>query len=97
VVDVQCGDENRFSQAIALAAPTLENVKNETEQKILDTFFSALAKNSGKVVYGEKETMRYLEAGAAESIYTPRNQPSPKTGTPPFSHQHQPESCITEN
>jgi peptide chain release factor subunit 1 len=68
VVDVQCGDENGFSQAIALTAPTLENVKNETEQKILDTFFSALAKNSGKVVYGEKATMRYLEAGAVDAL-----------------------------
>jgi peptide chain release factor subunit 1 len=47
LVDVSYGGENGFNQAIELAADSLANVKFMREKKLLSTYFSEIAKDSG--------------------------------------------------
>ena len=68
VVDVSYGGENGFNQAIELAGETLSNVKFIQEKKLINEYFDHISKDSGKVCYGVEDTLKALEAGAAETL-----------------------------
>jgi peptide chain release factor subunit 1 len=68
VVDVSYGGENGFNQAIDLAGETLNNVKFIQEKKLINEYFDHISKDSGKVCYGIDDTLKALEAGAAETL-----------------------------
>ena len=62
------GGENGFNQAIELAGETLSNVKFIQEKKLINEYFDHISKDSGKVCYGIEDTLKALEAGAAETL-----------------------------
>jgi peptide chain release factor subunit 1 len=68
VVDVSYGGENGFNQAIELAAETLSNVKFIQEKKLINRYFDEISQDTGKVCYGIEDTLKALEAGAAETL-----------------------------
>lgn len=68
VVDVSYGGENGFNQAIELASETLSNVKFIQEKKLINKYFDEISQDSGKVCYGVDDTLKALEAGAAETL-----------------------------
>ncbi|KAI9832498.1 MAG: hypothetical protein M1819_004287 [Sarea resinae] len=73
VVDVSYGGENGFNQAIELAAETLSNVKFIQEKKLIGKYFDEISQDSGKVCYGVDDTLKALEAGAAETLIVYEN------------------------
>lgn len=73
VVDVSYGGENGFNQAIELASETLSNVKFIQEKKLINKYFDEISQDSGKVCYGIEDTMKALEAGAAETLIVYEN------------------------
>lgn len=68
VVDVSYGGENGFNQAIDLSAETLGNVKFIQEKKLINLYFDEIAQDTGKVCYGIDDSLKALEAGAAETL-----------------------------
>lgn len=68
IVDVSYGGENGFNQAIELSAETLSNVKFVQEQKLLTQYFEEISQDTGKFCYGIGDTLKALEAGAAEVV-----------------------------
>ncbi|KAF8822724.1 putative eukaryotic peptide chain release factor [Cardiosporidium cionae] len=68
IVDVSYGGDNGFNQAIELSAEALANVKFIQEKKLIGKFFDEVAQDTGKYVFGIKETLRALEMGAAELL-----------------------------
>lgn len=73
VVDVSYGGENGFNQAIELASETLSNVKFIQEKKLINRYFDEISQDSGKVCYGIDDTLKALEAGAAETLIVYEN------------------------
>ncbi|KAF2720527.1 peptide chain release factor eRF/aRF subunit 1 [Polychaeton citri CBS 116435] len=73
VVDVSYGGENGFNQAIELASETLSNVKFIQEKKLINKYFDEISIDSGKVCYGIDDTLKALEAGAAEILIVYEN------------------------
>eukprot|EP00461_Guttulinopsis_vulgaris_P003811 UN03812 len=73
--DVAYGGENGFSQAIDMAGETLTGVKLVREKKLLNQFYSELAKDSGKYCYSTQDTLAALEMGAVEQIIVWDNLP----------------------
>ncbi|KAK2080312.1 Ethylene-responsive transcription factor 13 [Prototheca wickerhamii] len=68
VVDVSYGGENGFSQAIELSADTLSNVKFVQEKRLISAFFDQVSQDTGKYVFGIKDTLYCLEMGAVETL-----------------------------
>ena len=68
VVDVSYGGENGLNQAIELSSETLSNVKFIQEKKLINKYFDEISQDSGKVCYGIDDTLKALEAGAAETL-----------------------------
>lgn len=68
VVDVSYGGENGFSQAIELSAETLSNVKFVQEKRLLSSFFDQISQDTGKFVFGVKDTLGCLDMGAVETL-----------------------------
>ncbi len=68
IVDVSYGGENGFNQAIELASETLSNVKFIQEKKLINKYFDEISQDSGKVCYGIDDTLKALDAGAAETL-----------------------------
>ena len=68
VVDVSYGGENGFNQAIELASETLSNVKFIQEKKLIGKYFEEISQDGGRVCYGVEDTLKALEAGAAETL-----------------------------
>eukprot|EP01023_Acetabularia_acetabulum_P025178 TRINITY_DN24118_c0_g1_i3.p1 TRINITY_DN24118_c0_g1~~TRINITY_DN24118_c0_g1_i3.p1 ORF type:complete len:466 (+),score=80.13 TRINITY_DN24118_c0_g1_i3:85-1398(+) len=68
VVDVSYGGENGFNQAIELSADTLANVKFVQEKKLISKFFDEISQDTGKYVFGIKDTLNGLEMGAVEIL-----------------------------
>jgi peptide chain release factor subunit 1 len=68
IVDIAYGGENGFNQAIELSGDALRNVKFVHEKKIIGRFFEEISKDSGKFVFGLKDTMDALEYGAVEIL-----------------------------
>jgi len=67
-VDISYGGENGFNQAIELAADALQNVKFIQEKKLISAFFDEISQDTGKYVYGVKDTLQGLEMGAVETL-----------------------------
>lgn len=92
VVDVSYGGENGFNQAIELSSETLSNVKFIQEKKLINRYFDEISQDSGKVCYGIDDTMKALEAGAAdvlivyENLETVRYELKSSTGTAIILH-----------
>lgn len=68
IVDVSYGGENGFNQAIELSSETLGNVKFIQEKKLINKYFDEISQDTGKVCYGVEDTLRALDAGAAETL-----------------------------
>lgn len=68
VVDVSYGGENGLNQAIELSQEAMVNLKYVQEKNLISKFFSDIAMDTGKVVYGLQETMAQLEAGTLEQL-----------------------------
>lgn len=68
VVDVSYGGENGFNQAIELSGETLSNVKFIQEKKLINEYFDHISKDSGKICYGIDDTLKAIEASAAETL-----------------------------
>ncbi|CAJ0582531.1 unnamed protein product, partial [Mesorhabditis spiculigera] len=67
-VDISYGGENGFNQAIELAADSLANVKFIQEKKLIQTYFDEISQDTGRYVYGVKDTLQGLEMGAVETL-----------------------------
>jgi len=68
IVDVSYGGENGFNQAIELSADTLRSVKFIHEKKVIGRFFDEIAKDSGKYVFGLKDTLESMENGCIDIL-----------------------------
>jgi len=68
IVDIAYGGENGFNQAIELSMDTLRSVKFVHEKKVIGRFFDEIAKDSGKYVFGMKDTMEALENGSIDLL-----------------------------
>ncbi|KAM0705360.1 hypothetical protein Q7P35_008150 [Cladosporium inversicolor] len=68
IVDVSYGGENGFNQAIELSTETLGNVKFIQEKKLINKYFDEISMDSGKICYGIEDTLKALDAGAAETL-----------------------------
>ena len=68
VVDISYGGELGFNQAIELSQDSLKNVKFIHEKKILEKFYEEIAKDSGKYVFGIKDTMEAIENGVVDIL-----------------------------
>lgn len=62
------GGENGFNQAIELSADMLSNVKFVQEKRLIGKFFDEVAQDTGKYVFGIKDTLMCLEMGAVETL-----------------------------
>ena len=67
-VDISYGGENGFNQAIELSAESLSNVKFIQEKKLIMNYFDEISQDSGKYVFGVKDTLQGLEMGAVETL-----------------------------
>jgi len=68
VVDVSYGGENGFNQAIELAGEALADVKFVAEKKLLSTYYTEIAKDTGMYCFGVKDTMIALESSALQRL-----------------------------
>ena len=68
VVETSYGGRTGFNQAIGEAADVLKGVRIVEERRVLSRFFGELAVDSGKAVYGAKETVEAMECGSAETL-----------------------------
>ena len=68
IVDICYGGEQGFDQAIKLSQDALKNVKFVHEKKILGEFFEEIAKDTGKYVFGLKDTMEAIENGMVDLL-----------------------------
>ena len=68
VVDISYGGDMGFNQAIELSKDALKNVKFVHEKKIIGNFFEEIAKDTGKYVFGIKDTMEALENGMVDLL-----------------------------
>lgn len=68
VVDVSYGGENGFNQAIELAGEALADVKFVAEKKLLSTYYTEIAKDTGMYCFGVRDTMTALESSALETL-----------------------------
>mmetsp|Transcript_34697 Transcript_34697/g.87797 ORF Transcript_34697/g.87797 Transcript_34697/m.87797 type:complete len:437 (-) Transcript_34697:181-1491(-) len=68
VVDVSYGGDNGFNQAIELSSDMLANVKFVQEKRLISKFFEEISQDSGKYVFGVKDTLMCLDMGAVETL-----------------------------
>ncbi|CAM6055129.1 unnamed protein product [Sphagnum tenellum] len=67
LLDVAYGELNGFNQAVNLSKEKLGNVKFVEEKELLDEYFEKISRD-GNVVFGVRDTLIALEAGAAETL-----------------------------
>ncbi|KAJ6961924.1 hypothetical protein NC652_000781 [Populus alba x Populus x berolinensis] len=67
-VDVSCGGENGFNQAIEFSLEILSNVKSVKEKRLIGKFLEEVSQDDGKLVYGLDDTMKVLEMGAFQTV-----------------------------
>jgi peptide chain release factor subunit 1 len=63
VVDVAYGGENGLAQAMELAAPVLAQQQLLQERKVLQNYFEAISRGTGRYCFGVADTMLALEMG----------------------------------
>ena len=68
IVDISYGGENGFNQAIELSSDTLRSVKFIHEKKVIGRFFEEIAKDSGKYIFGLKDTIESMENGSIDIL-----------------------------
>ena len=68
VVDISYGGDHGFNQAIELSQDALKNVKFIHEKKILGKFFEEIAKDTGKYIFGIKDTIEAMENGLVDLL-----------------------------
>jgi peptide chain release factor subunit 1 len=68
VVDISYGGENGFNQAIELSADALRNVKFVHEKKVIGKFFDEIAKDTGRYVFGLKDTLEAMDNGSVDIL-----------------------------
>lgn len=68
IVDISYGGELGFNQAIELSMDALRSVKFVHEKKVLNKFYEEIAKDTGKYVFGIKDTMEALENGMVDIL-----------------------------
>jgi peptide chain release factor subunit 1 len=68
VVDVSCGGENGFNQAIEFSLEILSNVKSVQEKRLIGKFLEEVSQDNGKLVYGLDDTMKVLEMDAFQTL-----------------------------
>ncbi|KAH7827679.1 putative Eukaryotic peptide chain release factor subunit 1-2 [Monocercomonoides exilis] len=68
IVDVAYGGENGFNQAINLASDTLSNVHFVQEKALLQQYFDEIGQDTGKFVFGIRDTIAGLEMGAVQKL-----------------------------
>jgi peptide chain release factor subunit 1 len=102
IVDVSYGGVNGFNQAIELSAETLNNVKFVQEKKLLSRYFSEISRDTGKYVFGVKDTLGAM--GAVEEIIVWENLDvnryllkDPNTGEESVRHYGEAEEKISTN
>lgn len=67
-VDIAYGGENGFNQAIELTSETLRSVKFVHEKKVIGRFLDEIAKDTGKYVFGVKDTIEAMESGYVDTL-----------------------------
>lgn len=67
-VDISYGGENGFNQAIELSADALRSVKFIHEKKVVGRFFEEISKDTGKYVFGLRDTMEAIENGSVDVL-----------------------------
>jgi len=67
-VDISYGGENGFNQAIEISSDTLSGVKFIHEKKVIGKFYDEIAKDTGKYVFGLKDTMEAIDNGSVEIL-----------------------------
>jgi len=68
IVDISYGGENGFNQAIAATGDCLSMVKINQERAILTQFFTEIAKDTDKSVFGVKQVMDAIESRAVATV-----------------------------
>jgi len=68
LLDTSYGGRIGFQQAIEMASSKIENHKYMSEKQIIDSFMKEVALNTGKYVFGVKETMKLVEMGFTSKI-----------------------------
>ena len=68
VVDISYGGEMGFNQAIELSQDALRSVKFVHEKKVLSKFYEEIAKDTGKYVFGLKDTVEAIENGMVDVL-----------------------------
>lgn len=68
MVDISYGQEQGFNQAIELSKDCLGNVKFMAEKKVVGAFLDEISKDTGKYVFGVKDTLKAIEEGAMDTI-----------------------------
>jgi peptide chain release factor subunit 1 len=68
VIDIAYGGELGFNQAIELSMDTLRSVKFVHEKKVLSRFYEEIAKDTGKYVFGLKDTFEAIENGSVDVL-----------------------------
>lgn len=62
------GGENGFNQAIKLSEDMLANVKFVQEKRLISRYFDEISQDTGKFVFGVKDTLMCLEMGAVDTL-----------------------------
>lgn len=68
LVDISYGGDAGFNQAIELTQGDLSKVKFVNEKKVIQKFMDEIAKDTGKYIYGIKDTMEAIEIKAVETL-----------------------------
>ena len=68
LVDISYGGENGFNQAIELSTDALRSVKFVHEKKVIGKFFDEISKDTGKYVFGLKDTLEAMENGSIDIL-----------------------------
>ena len=68
ILDVSYGGENGLNQAIEMSQECIQGIKFAHEKKIVSKFFEEISMDTGKYVFGLKETMYASEMGAIDQL-----------------------------
>jgi len=64
VVDIAYGGEKGLSQAVEMAQGSLSDLKIVREKRVIGKFFEEISLDTGKCVYGIRDTLALLESGS---------------------------------
>ena len=67
-VDISYGNAAGLNQAIDLARDCINDLRYVQEKRLLDEYFSHIAKSNGLFCFGTAETLKGLEAGCVRTL-----------------------------